>query len=83
MKRKGWTRLGKGLFSLWKHDASGWFVKHCGHPTAPCPWFILSPEGQLILNPNGRAWRLLADAFDHVEQLLAGVKGSHRSAPSA
>ena len=41
--REGWTRVGAppiaGKGATVRHDASGWVVEHCGHPTAIWPYF--------------------------------------------
>lgn len=51
------------------HVPSGMTVQHCGHPTANFPYYIVAADGTTILAPNGRAFRLLADAKTHVELL--------------
>ena len=51
-----------GIDTTWK-DVSGWTVKHCGHPTANYPYYLISPEGdEPIVAANGRGFRSLAAA---------------------
>lgn len=49
--------------------ASGHTVRHCGHPTANWPYYILTPDGETVLAPNGRGFKYLADAKHEVERL--------------
>jgi hypothetical protein len=51
--RKGWTRIAGGCGGRWRHDASGWIVAHCGHPTALWPYTARDPEDTGILIPSG------------------------------
>jgi hypothetical protein len=70
--RDGWERLSGGTGGKWRHLASGWIVRHCGHPTALWPYYGLPPGGgHLLIAPNGRAFRLLAQAQQAVEYLLS------------
>lgn len=58
--------------ALHVHLASGMEVRHCGHPTANFPYYIVPPnKGQPILAPNGRGFQRLKLAKQHVEQLWA------------
>lgn len=66
-QRSGWERLRGGCGGIWQHS-SGWWVRHCGHPTALWPYYGHSPEGRILLSPNGRAFRLLVDAQEAVEK---------------
>lgn len=66
-----WVRyagsLGK-LDTVHRHTRSGWEVRHCGHPTANFPYFILKPDGERLLNPNnGRGFQRLELAKIYVE----------------
>ena len=70
MQRKGWTRLRGGCGGIWRH-ASGWLVRHCGHPTALWPYHGTSPSGEMLLAPNGHGFRRLALAQEAVEELVA------------
>jgi len=53
---------------LWLSDA-GWLIEHCGHPTANNPYLLVTPEGRKVLQPNGRAWRLLSAAKEQAEEM--------------
>lgn len=69
-RRPGWTRLsepGSKTSQQWVHDASGWHVEHCGHPTANWPYVVLDADGRLQVGDHGRCHRTLRDAFDFVE----------------
>jgi len=75
--RPGWTRLNrsaKDWAPRYRHDASGWKVEHCGHPTANWPYSIESPmyPGRLYVSCSGRGFGHLQDAMRHVEEFLAG-----------
>lgn len=75
--RAGWTRLsraGDKLTALWRHDASGWLVQHCGHPTANWPYYAVDPAHpeRVVVAPSSRAFRSLADALPAVEDVVAG-----------
>lgn len=78
--RAGWTRLHpKGASkcsAAYRHDATGWVVKHCGHPTANWPYYASAPDGSasLVIESCGRAFRLLDDACRAVEDLVAGTR---------
>jgi hypothetical protein len=67
MTKCDWTRLRGGCGGIWRHR-SGWVARHCGHPTALWPYYGLSPEGEILLAPNGYAFRLLLDAQNAVEE---------------
>jgi hypothetical protein len=71
--REGWTSYGKGKHRLDKH-VSGWLVRHCGHPTAHWPWTAESPTGERACAAHGHGWRTLAEAHEHVEDLVAGKR---------
>ncbi len=68
-RRYGWERLRGGCGGVWKHN-SGWIVKHCGHPTALWPYYGLSPDGEMLVSPNGRGFQLLVLAQEAVEAKL-------------
>ena len=75
--RPGWTRLsqpGNKLSALWQHDASGWLVKHCGHPTANWPYHAVDPEHPdcCVVTHNGFGYQTLLKACEAVEAVLAG-----------
>lgn len=77
--RPGWTRLtparaGK-LVQVWRHDASGIIVSHCGHPTAHWPWTAEQPgRDGLIVDHSGKAFPNLGDAQEAIEEWLAGLR---------
>lgn len=74
--RAGWTRLsapGDKVGATWRHDASGWLVRHCGHPTANWPYYAIDPahgERRVVVSSGGLAFRRLADAVFAVEDVL-------------
>lgn len=78
---EGFTATGKGVTREFVH-ASGWFVQHCGHPTANTPWAVYDPAGDIhtdgIECHLGGAFRHVRDAWDHVLRHVAdgttGVK---------
>ena len=44
-RRPGWTKAHEGR---WDYHATGYSVRHCGHPTALWPYYGETPEGQMI-----------------------------------
>lgn len=54
-QRAGWERLAGGTGGVWRHVASGWLVKHCGHPTALWPYYGQHPDGRPMLITHGYA----------------------------
>lgn len=84
----GWIRLstpGRKLDARYKHVASGWVVRHCGHPTANFPYFAVDPAHPLdcTVTHNGRGWVLLTAAFEAIDRVLRGelVATSSRCVP--
>jgi hypothetical protein len=79
-KSSAWTSHGKGKTGRFdRHDATGWEIHHCGHPTANWPWYAISPSGEHFASDGGYAWRTLGKAHEHVEDLIAGKRvGSQR-----
>lgn len=77
-ERAGWSRIsapGDKCGALWRHDATGWRVKHCGHPTANWPYYGLDPadpEERATVTHNGHGFRTLEVAFDCIEAVLRG-----------
>jgi hypothetical protein len=70
-----WTRLSKPgdkCHATWRH-ASGWIVRHCGHPTANWPYFLEDPNapGYTIVSFNGYGFQNLAAAKSVVELIVA------------
>lgn len=75
--RPGWIRLstpGKKLDACYRHVASGWLVKHCGHPTANWPYYAVDPAHphDITMTHNGLGWRRADLAFDAIERVLRG-----------
>ena len=73
----GWTRLsepGRKCDARWLHEASGWVIRHCGHPTALWPYFAVDPEhpGCETMTHNGKGFRKLEDGFAAIEAVLRG-----------
>ena len=71
----GWTREsrpGDKLAGSWRHQRSGWRVRHCGHPTAIWPYHAEDERGRLVVHASGRGFRNLAQALGAVEQFHAG-----------
>ena len=68
----------------WFH-AAGWFVHHCGHPSAHFPWYIthVSAPKVGIFTFNGRGFASVYVARFAVEGLVAGFleASSDRCAP--
>lgn len=63
-----WRRVDQGTGKLdarYVHP-SGYWIEHCGHPTALWPYALYGPDGFMVLAPNGRAWRTLVDAAAYV-----------------
>ena len=89
-KRLGWTRVDERPWrkttARWEH-ASGWWLYHCGHPTANWPYALIDPRGRmhrmgaiseaLDFDPNrGFAWRTLELAFAYVDSQLRAPFGT-------
>lgn len=70
-----WERLsaaGDKCSGHWRH-ASGWEVRHCGHPTANWPYYAVDMEGRMVLASNGRGFRTLDEAQAEVERRVGGA----------
>jgi hypothetical protein len=63
-RRPGWTKTHEGRWDL---GATGYRVRHCGHPTALWPYCGETPEDQMILASSGRGIRTLNAAQGVVE----------------
>lgn len=74
--REGWERLsppGNKCFATYRHEASGWLVRHCGHPTANYPYYATKPgDDRTVVTHNGKGWRTCELAFLAVEAVLNG-----------
>lgn len=74
----GWTKRpginGGTTGSSWRHDASGWEIGHCGHPTALYPYGMSHPglPGRLLMSHNGMGFTCIKAARAMVEQIAAG-----------
>jgi hypothetical protein len=67
-----WIRTDGGTSktsAVYRHE-SGYWIEHCGHPTALWPYALYGPDGYMILAPNGRAWRDLHSAAAEVQRRL-------------
>ncbi len=66
----GFVRLGRAgkTSTHLLHVSSGWEIRHCGHPTANWPYYLVDPSApdEIVIAPNGRGFRLLAEAKDAV-----------------
>ncbi len=75
--RPGWTRLstpGRKIDAHWRHRESGWEIRHCGHPTANWPYYLVEPKsGTMVVTHNGLGFRTLEMAMDAVASILAGA----------
>lgn len=49
---------------------TGYTIQHCGHPTALWPYALYAPDGEMILAPNGRAFRTVVLAAAEVTARL-------------
>ena len=75
--RPGWVAYGNRPGRRYEYLESGWWVLHCGHPTALYPYYAETPEGKMILHPQTkRGFTLLVDAQAHVESLVAEREAS-------
>jgi hypothetical protein len=76
MNRKGWTRLsrpGDKCGTHWLHEASGWRLRHCGHPTANWPYYLVEPtKGETVVSFNGLGFKKLEVCMQVVEDVLSG-----------
>lgn len=76
--RPGWSMVSppilRGKAATQRHDASGWTVEHCGHPTALWPYLLRHDERPetIVVAPNGYGFRRVHDAQLAAEQLHAG-----------
>ncbi len=73
-KSEQWESFGKGKVGRFDRHPTGWEIHHCGHPTATWPWYAIAPGGGDVVSESGFAWRTLATAREHVEELIAGAR---------
>lgn len=82
-RQTGWSLAGwiqtlkhpSGKGGQWHHPASGWWLTHCGHPTAIYPYALHSPDaGQnvCVMSHNGMGWQKLAVAVEVHRRILLG-----------
>lgn len=69
LRAAGWAPAAG--YRTYRHTA-GWFIEHCGHPTALWPYMLYDPAGAPILAPNGYAWPTIAAAVDYVASSATG-----------
>lgn len=72
--RSGWRRGRPNVKgSDWIHE-SGWEVRHCGHPTATWPFYLVDPSQPqwLVVSFNGLGFKHLVVAQTVVERLVRG-----------
>ena len=69
---------GHDKFKTWQLAGTGYYAKHCGHPTALYPWYGERPDGTMITSgkdgTHGVAFRYLDDAKVAVELDHAGKR---------
>jgi hypothetical protein len=67
------SRAGDKCGTHWRH-VSGWELRHCGHPTAIWPYYLVDPARPdfLTVSFNGRGFKSLAIAQDLIESIVAG-----------
>ena len=77
MKRQGWTRLsqpGDKCSTRWVHDASHWQLRHCGHPTANWPYYLINPTSLCtVVSFNGKGFKTIEVCMNAVEGVLSGA----------
>lgn len=82
IKALGWERLTPAKWGKcaqqWQHR-DGWYLEHCGHPTANYPWTLYDPQGNMHCTGgwegqprNGVAWMTLGDAMTYVASVIRG-----------
>jgi hypothetical protein len=83
VRRAGWIRLSQRgaptCFGVFRYEPNGCIVEHCGHPTANWPYAINTPDGRMIVAPNGRGFRTLKLAMEATE----GIRRENESMTSA
>ncbi len=71
-----WVRLsavGCKTRQHWRHE-SGWEIRHCGHPTAHWPYYLIDPAhpDDMTMTHNGKGVRHLDTAKTAVVRIVAG-----------
>jgi hypothetical protein len=75
-RRLGWERVDprpwRTLSARWLHR-TGWWLVHCGHPTANRRWALYAPDGRMHRSggvdgrpDDGLAWSTLGEAMAYV-----------------
>lgn len=69
-----WRRVdaGRGKLSARYEGPGGFWIEHCGHPTALWPWALYNRQGELLVGRNGRAFWRLELAAAEASRILAG-----------
>ena len=70
LRKLGWSPAG---YRSYVHR-DGWYIQHCGHPTALWPYLLYAPDGRPIMTgaafgkpaDHGKAWPTVAAAADYV-----------------
>jgi len=71
--RPGWEKARPNVKGWDWILPSRWEVRHCGHPTASWPFYLLAPGGSLpIVSFNGYGFAALAVAQEVAERLARG-----------
>lgn len=76
--RAGWSRLSPEgaptCHGRFRHDVSGWEVRHCGHQTALWPYVVYGPTlgDRGVVSYDGRGFKTLVVAMDVAERCAAG-----------
>lgn len=77
--RTPWTRIDGGrskTSAVYRHEPTGWLIRHCGHPTANWPYYLVDPAhpAAATMTHNGLGFRRVVDAQQAVDDVLAGRK---------
>ncbi len=70
------------IIPAWVHPA-GWCILHCGSGLAARPYYLSSPEGELVYGVDGRGWETLVRAWCALEALLLGEGSYSPDGPEA
>lgn len=66
-----WTRIRPGY---WRH-VSGWEARHCGHPTANWPYYLLAPDGRMVVSEAGYGFKTIKLARQWLDERTYVVVG--------
>ncbi len=72
-----WVRLslpGDKLRALWRHPATGWIIRHCGHPTANWPYYAVDPDHLDVMTTDQtrRGFQTLKRARGRIDGVVDG-----------